>query len=158
MHIYILTALLLSPPLISACTNFLIPPSSSKDSSSIITYAADGYMYGAMSQYPGGSHPPGSMQKIYSMGRYMGEIAYIPETYNVIGNMNEYQVCIGETTFGGLEELATQEGAILDYVNLINVALERAGSAGEAVYVIGNGYIYIYIYIHYIYNIHREFD
>ena len=141
MHTHTLISLciitLLSPAL--PCTNFLISGSATIDGSSIISYASDGtHMYGAMAFYPAADHPPGSMRSIHEWvgGKYLGEIPEAPHTYNVIGNMNEFQVSIGETTFGGLDILASQAGAILDYGSLIYIALQRSRSAGEVITVI----------------------
>lgn len=60
------------------------------------------------------------------------------ETYNVVGNMNEYQLTIGETTFGGLPSLGNQPGAIMDYGSLIWVTLQRARTAREAISLFHN--------------------
>lgn len=121
-----------------ACTNFLFTKSATTDGSNMITYAADSHvLYGELYHWPATSHPEGSMLKVYEWdtGKYLGEIAQVPQTYNVIGNMNQYQLAIGETTYGGREELGSQEGAIIDYGSLIYITLQRAKSAREAIKV-----------------------
>ncbi|RKD85155.1 dipeptidase [Mangrovibacterium diazotrophicum] len=121
-----------------ACTNFLITKGASADGSSMITYAADSHtLYGELYHQPAADHPEGAMRDIHEWdtGKFLGRIPEIAHTYSVIGNMNEHQLAIGETTFGGRSELHTQEGAIMDYGSLIYVALQRAKSAREAIEV-----------------------
>ena len=101
------------------------------------TYNADSYgMFIGLCHFPAGKHEPGAMRQIYDWdtNKYHGAIAEAPETYNVIGNINEYQVTIGETTFGGREEMVDTTG-IMDYGSLIYVALQRSKSAREAIRV-----------------------
>jgi len=120
-----------------ACTNFLVGKKASTDGSTMITYSADSYyLYGALYYYPRADHPKGSMLKIYEWdtGEYKGVIRQVPHTYKVVGNMNEHQLCIAETTFGGREELVNPNG-IMDYGSLIYVALQRARTAREAIEV-----------------------
>lgn len=117
------------------CTNFLIGKKASKDGSTIISYSADSYdLYGELYHWPAATHQPGTMLKIYEWdtGKYLGEIPQALQTYNVIGNMNEHQLAIGETTFGGRAELQDTEG-IMDYGSLIYTTLQRAKSAREAI-------------------------
>lgn len=119
------------------CTNFLVGKQASTDGSSFISYAADSYaLYGELYHWPAKSYPPGEKLKIYEWdsGRYQGEIAQVLQTYNVIGNMNEYQLAIGETTYGGRPELVDTTG-IMDYGSLIHVTLQRARTAREAIRV-----------------------
>ena len=119
-----------------ACTNFLVTKGASADGSTMITYAADSHvLYGELYHYPAKTYPEGTMLDIYDWdsGRYMGQIPQVRETYNVVGNMNEYQLAIGETTFGGLESL-TSEAGIIDYGSLIYLTLQRAKNAREAIY------------------------
>lgn len=102
----------------------------------MITYAADSHtLYGELYFYPASKHKAGEMRKIYDWdtGMYLGEIPEVGQTYQVVGNMNEYQLAIAETTFGGRKELGTQTGAIMDYGSLIYVTLQRAKSAKEAI-------------------------
>ncbi len=120
----------------NACTNFLVTKGASTDGSTMITYAADSHtLYGELYYQPAQDHPEGAMRDIYEWdtGKYLGKIPQPRHTYSVVGNMNEFQVAIGETTFGGREELASQSGAIMDYGSLIYVTLQRAKTAREAI-------------------------
>ena len=122
----------------NGCTNFIITKSASADGSTMITYAADSHtLYGELYFQPAQDYPAGVMRKIYEWdtGNFLGEIPQPAHTYSVIGNMNEFQLAIGETTFGGRSELSSQEGAIMDYGSLIYVALQRARTAREAIQV-----------------------
>lgn len=118
-----------------ACTNFLVGKNASVDGSTMITYSADSYsLFGELYHWPAMKYAAGTMLKVYEWdtGRYMGEIAQASQTYNVVGNMNEHQVTIGETTFGGREELADPKG-IMDYGSLIYITLQRAKTAKDAI-------------------------
>lgn len=118
-----------------ACTNIIVGKKASADGSVFVSYSADSYgMYGNIYSHRGGVHPQGEMRKVYDWdtNKYNGEIAQAQRTYNVVGQMNEHQVSITETTFGGREELWETEG-IIDYGSLIYIALERATSAREAI-------------------------
>ena len=120
-----------------ACTNFIVGKKASTDGSVICTYNADDYgMFIGLAHYPAGTHAKGTMRQIYDWDthEYHGEIPEAPVTYNVIGNINEYQVTIGETTYGGREEMVDTTG-IFDYGSLIYVALQRSKSAREAITV-----------------------
>lgn len=120
-----------------ACTNFIVGKKASTDGSVICTYNADDYgMFIGLAHYPAGTHAQGTMRQIYDWdtNEYHGEIPEAPVTYNVIGNINEYQVTIGETTYGGREEMVDTTG-IFDYGSLIYVALQRSKSAREAITV-----------------------
>lgn len=122
----------------NGCTNFLITKGASVDGSVMITYAADSHtLYGELYHQPAADYPEGAMRKIYEWdtGKYLGEIPQPAHTYSVIGNMNEFQLAIGETTFGGRKELGSQSGAIMDYGSLIYVTLQRAKTAREAIQV-----------------------
>jgi len=121
----------------SACTNFLITKGASVDGSVMITYSCDSHdFYGDLGYIPPGVHSPGTMRDVYEWdtGKYLGQIAEAPVTYSVVGNMNEHQVAIGETTFGGREELLGS-GSV-DYGSLMFIALQRAKTAREAIQVI----------------------
>lgn len=140
--LYITTLLLLIMPgalsTAFACTNFLLTKSATKDGSTIITYSADSHvLYGELYHWPAGTWPAGTMLDVYDWdsGKYLGKIPQAAQTYNVVGNMNEHQLAIGETTFGGREELANQAGAIIDYGSLIYLTLQRAKTAREAIAV-----------------------
>lgn len=118
-----------------ACTNFLVGKNATVDGSTLISYSADSYfLFGALYQYPAKTYPAGSMLDIYEWdtGKYLGKIKQVENTYSVIGNINEFQVSIGETTYGGREELIDTT-AILDYGSLIYIALQRSKSAREAI-------------------------
>ena len=121
----------------SACTNIIVARGASAVGSVICTYNADDYgMFMGLAHYPAGIHAKGEMRKIYDWdtNEYHGEIPEAPVTYNVIGNINEYQVTIGETTYGGREEMIDPKG-IMDYGSLIYVALQRSRTAREAISV-----------------------
>ena len=123
-----------------ACTNFLIGKKATTDGSTFISYSADSYyLFGALYHYPASVFPAETMLNIYEWdtGKYLGKIKQVPETYNVIGNINEHQVAIGETTFGGREELVDTTG-IMDYGSLMYIALQRSRNAREAIKVITN--------------------
>ncbi|MCF6172132.1 MAG: C69 family dipeptidase, partial [Bacteroidales bacterium] len=120
----------------NACTNYLITKGASVDGSTMISYAADSHvLYGELYHWPAGTWPEGTMMDVYEWdtGKFLGQIEQAPVTYNVVGNMNEHQVAIGETTYGGLDTLAKQSGAIVDYGSLIYITLQRAKSAREAI-------------------------
>ncbi len=119
------------------CTNLIVGKNASADGSVIISYSADSYgMYGFLYHSPAGKHSKGEMVDVveWDTGKYLGKIPQVSETYNVIGNINEFQVSIGETTFGGREELVDTT-AIIDYGSLIYLALQRSRSAREAIKV-----------------------
>lgn len=118
-----------------ACTNVIVGKKASADGSVFVSYNADSYgMYGNLYRHVGGTHAKGEMRKIYDWdtNKYLGEIPQAERTYNVVGQMNENQVSITETTFGGREELADSTG-IIDYGSLIYIALERSTSARNAI-------------------------
>jgi dipeptidase len=125
---------------VDACTNLLVTKGASSDGSTMITYAADSHvLYGELYYRPAADHPKGAMVDIYEWdtGEYLGQIPQVRHTCRVIGNMNEHQVSIGETTFGGREELYKKDtNAILDYGNLMYLTLQRAKSAREAIKII----------------------
>ena len=120
-----------------ACSNFIVGKKASVDGSVMCSYSADDYgMFQNLCHYPAAKHAKGEMRKIYDWdsNKYHGEIPEAAETYNVIGNINEWQVTIGETTYGGREEMVDSTG-IMDYGSLIYVALQRSKSAREAIKV-----------------------
>lgn len=130
-------AMLLASEGAFACSNLIVGKKASVDGSVLVSYNADDYgMFGYLCHYPAGTHPKGSMRQIYDWdsGVYHGEIEEAPVTYNVIGNINEFQLSIGETTYGGREEMVDSTG-ILDYGSLIYVTLQRAKTAREAISV-----------------------
>ena len=120
-----------------ACSNFIVGKKASVDGSVMCSYSADDYgMFQYLCHYPAAKHAKGEMRKIYDWdtNKYHGEIPETAETYNVIGNINEWQVTIGETTYGGREEMVDSTG-IMDYGSLIYVALQRSKTAREAIKV-----------------------
>ncbi|WP_227625406.1 dipeptidase [Geofilum rubicundum] len=120
-----------------ACTNVLVTRGASADGSTFITYAADSHdLYGELYYWPGQEFPEGTMLNIkeWDTGKNLGQIPQIDRTHTVIGNMNEHQVTIAETTFGGRPELRDSTG-IMDYGSLIYVALQRSKTAREAIKV-----------------------
>lgn len=122
---------------VEACSNFIVGKKASVDGSVMCSYSADDYgMFQYLCHYPAAKHAKGEMRKIYDWdtNKYHGEIPEAAETYNVIGNINEWQVTIGETTYGGREEMVDSTG-IMDYGSLIYVALQRSKSAREAIKV-----------------------
>jgi dipeptidase len=131
----IISAMLAAATCSMACTNFIVGKKASKDGSVICSYSADSYgMFQGLVHYPAAKHQKGEMRKVYDWdtNKYYGEIAEAEETYNVIGNINEWQVTIGETTFGGREEMVDTTG-IIDYGSLIYIALQRSKTAREAI-------------------------
>ncbi len=121
----------------TACTNFIVGKKASADGSVFCTYNADSYgAFMPLYHFPAGKHTPGELRQIYDWdtNRYLGAIPEAPETYNVIGNTNEWQLTIGETTFGGREEMVDTTG-IIDYGSLIYITLQRSKTAREAIAV-----------------------
>lgn len=130
-------ALFLAPTEAQACTSFLVGKNASADGSAFITYNQDDYgMFGRLHYLPAAQHAKGEMRKIYDgdTNHYHGEIAEAPYTYAVMGYINEHQVGITETTFGGHSELEDPKG-IIDYVSLMTIALQRSKTAREAIRV-----------------------
>ena len=120
-----------------ACSNFIVGKKASVDGSVMCSYSADDYgMFQYLCHYPAAKHAKGEMRKIYDWdtNKYHGEIPEAAQTYSVIGNINEWQVTIGETTYGGREEMVDSTG-IMDYGSLIYVALQRSKTAREAIKV-----------------------
>ena len=120
-----------------ACTNFLITKGASKDGSTMITYAADSHtLYGELYYRPAADYSPGAMFDVveWDTGKPLGKIKQVSHTYSVIGNMNEYQVALGETTYTGREELQDTTG-IIDYGSMMYIALQRSKTAREAIKV-----------------------
>ena len=122
---------------ISACTNLIAGKKATADGSVMVTYAADSHtLYGALYHQPAADHAPGTMRKVveWDTGKLLGEIPEVKHTYNVVGNMNEHQLVIAESTWGGREELQDTTGnSIIDYGSLIYITLQRARTAREAI-------------------------
>ena len=117
-----------------ACTNFLVGKDASVDGSTMISYAADSYaLYGFLHHSPAADYAEGAVREVkdWDTGKPLCAIPQVAHTYNVVGNMNEHQLTIGETTWGGRAELETGEG--IDYGSLIYIALERCKTAREAI-------------------------
>ncbi len=117
------------------CTNFLVTKGASKDGSTMITYSADSHaLYGELYFWPAMKYKPGTMVEVYEWdsGKFKGMIEQATETYSVVGNMNQFQLAIGETTYGGRFELMNPDG-IIDYGSLIYLTLQRAKNAREAI-------------------------
>lgn len=131
-------AFIFAPAQSKACTNYLVTKGASVDGSTMITYAADSHvLYGELYHWPAAEYADGTMMDIYEWdtGKHLGKIKQAARTYNVVGNMNEFQVAIGETTFGGRPELVDTTG-IMDYGSLIYITLQRARSAREAIKIL----------------------
>ncbi len=132
------TAAMAFGPDCDACTNVLVTKGASADGSNIISYAADSHqLFGELYWRPAGVWNSGDMRQIneWDSGKYLGAIPQAPRTWQRVGNMNEHQLIIAETTYGGRSELWDSTG-IMDYGSLIYVALERARTAREAIEVI----------------------
>jgi dipeptidase len=120
-----------------SCSNFLISKGATVDGSTMISYSADSHvLYGELYYRPAADYPAGTMVDVYEWdtGEYLGKIPQVRHTYSVVGNMNEHQVAIGETTYGGREELVDTTG-LVDYGSLIYMTLQRAKTAREAIQV-----------------------
>jgi dipeptidase len=123
---------------VNACTNFLITKGASAGGTPMITYAADSHtLYGELYYWPSANYKAGTLVDVYEWdtGKFLGKIPQVAHTYQVVGNINEHQLAIGETTFGGRKELASQAGALVDYGSLIYMTLQRAKNAREAIKV-----------------------
>ena len=122
----------------NACTNVLVTKGASTDGSNMVSYAADSHqLYGELYYAPAGVWKAGDMRQIneWDTGKYLGLIPQVGRTYQRVGNMNEHQLIIAETTYGGRPELEDPKG-VMDYGSLIYVALERAKTAREAIDII----------------------
>ncbi len=120
-----------------ACTNFLISKGATRDGSSMITYSADSHvLYGELYYWPSRNWPAGSLLDVYEWdtGKFLGRIPRVLHTYSVVGNMNQHQLAIGETTYGGRHELVDTTG-LIDYGSLMYITLQRARNAREAIAV-----------------------
>jgi len=118
------------PPASDNCTNLLVTKGASQDGSVMITYTCDGEFHSHLERTPAADHAPGSFVEEIAGGK----IRQVPHTYAVVGYINEHQVAIGETTFGGRSELTNREG-LLNYPALMQLGLERSRTAREAIRV-----------------------
>ena len=133
----VFSLLLASTAYAVACTNFIVGKKASADGAVYVTYNADSYgAFMPLYHYPAAKHQAGERLKIYEWdtNKYLGDIAEALQTWNVIGNTNEWQVTIGETTFGGREEMTDSTG-VIDYGSLIYITLQRAKTAREALQI-----------------------
>ncbi len=118
-----------------ACTNILVTRGASKTGSTMVSYSADSHtLYGELYFRPAADYAPGAMMTVreWDTGRILGQIPQVAHTYSVVGNMNEHQLLIGESTWGGLPQLVDTTG-IMDYGSLIYTALQRAKTARQAI-------------------------
>lgn len=131
------SAAIFLPLAADACTNLIATKGATADGSVMVTYAADSHnLYGELYHRAAADHPKGAMREIreWDTNKYLGKIPEVAHTYNRVGNMNEHQVVIAESTWGGREELMdTTGGSVMDYGSLMYVALERAKTAREAI-------------------------
>ncbi len=137
--IFLFISVAISQIKLLSCTNFIISKGATTDSSTMITYVADSHvLYGELYYRPARDYPAGAMFDIYEWdtGKNLGKIKQVRHTFAVVGNMNEHQVAIGETTYTGREELRDTT-AILDYGSLMYITLQRATSAREAIKIMG---------------------
>lgn len=139
---YVLVAFMIfgAIKVVDACTNILVTKGASKDGSTMISYSADSHvLYGELYFRPAATYPKGTMLKVYDWdgGKFRGEIPQVEKTYSTVGNMNEHQLAIAETTYGGREELVDPNG-IVDYGSLIYITLQRAKTAREAIQIMDN--------------------
>lgn len=133
--ILLIGVIFLNPQVGNTCTNFLVTKGASTDGSTMISYAADSHvLYGELYYRPAADYPAGAYFDVYEWdtGKYLGTINQVTHTYSVVGNMNEHQLTIGETTYGGRPELQDTTG-IIDYGSLIYLTLQRAKTAREAI-------------------------
>ena len=128
----------LTAPRAEACTNVIVTKGASVDGSVLVSYAADShYLFGELYFHPAADWKDGAMLKVYDWdsGKYLLDIPQVSHTFKTVGNMNEHQLIIGETTWGGREELVDRTGGI-DYGSLIYITLQRAATAREAIDII----------------------
>jgi len=120
------------------CTNLLITKGASLEGATMISYTADSHtLYGELYYWPAADYPEGTMMDVYDWdtGKLLGRIKQALHTYSVVGNINEHQLAIGETTFGGREELQDTT-SLIDYGSIIYITLQRARTAREAIHTI----------------------
>ena len=138
LSIVLFSAIFMFPSLSEACTNVIVTHGASKDGSSLVSYAADSHeLYGELYFHPAADWKPGSLLNIvdWDTYKYHGAIPQVPHTFKTVGNMNECQLVISETTWGGYPELIDTAGTI-DYGSLIYITLQRAKTAREAIQTI----------------------
>merc|ERR1711935_570591 len=132
-----LISVCLAAALAEGCTNYMVTRGASPDNATQVSYNSDGQsLYGFMSHYPAARHPPGTVRRIWEFvsGRYLGEIPEATETYNVVGNTNQWGLTIAESTFDGLESLLSPApGSRIDYYSLMWITLQRCRTARQAI-------------------------
>ena len=136
LFVLFVSCLMISPTW--ACTNFIITKGASKDGSTMVTYAADSHtLYGELYYRAAGTYAAGTMMDVieWDTGKKTGEIPQASQTYSVVGNINEFQLAISETTYGGRKEL-TKPNGIMDYGSLIYITLQRARNCREAIIIL----------------------
>jgi len=122
-----------------ACTNLIVGKHASADGSVMCTYACDSYgLYFGIPIYPAADHQPGTMRQVanYYSRIPHGQIPEAAHTYHAIGNINEWQVAIGESTYTVGKELQDST-ATMDYPTMMGIALQRARTAREAIKIMG---------------------
>lgn len=138
----VLTAALSATVPADGCTNLIAGKKATTDGSVMVTYAADSHtLYGALYHQPAARHKKGEMRRVveWDTGKFLGEIPEVEQTYNVVGNMNEHQLVIAESTWGGRPELVDTTGqSIIDYGSLIYITLQRAKTAREAIQIMAD--------------------
>ena len=133
-----IAAAFMSAPEADACTNIIVTKGASMDASTLVSYAADSHTtYGDLYYRAPARWKEGDMVKVYDYetNKYLADIPQVGETFGVVSNINDHQVIVTETTFGGREELVDRRGK-LDYGSLMRLALERAKTAREAIDII----------------------
>jgi dipeptidase len=134
-------------PRIESCTSVIVGKLASVDGSTMTSHSCDSTTDRTwINIVPHKKHKPGDMAPVYLQSKRTkgpddrplkkGEIPQVTETYAFINTaypcMNEHQLAIGETTFGGKRELRSREG-IIDCPELYRLVLERAKTAREAI-------------------------
>jgi len=135
----LLAAALLAPARATPCTSIMVAKGAGADGAAFLTYSADSHeLYGDLPLTPAGLHAPGTLRDVFEWdtGKFLGRIPQPAETFHVVGNINEHQVAIGESTFTGRKELQDPKASGVDYGSLMFIALERARTARQAVQVI----------------------
>ena len=136
-YFFALFAICISGIHADACTSLLAGKAAPADGSTMITYNADSYvLYGELYMQPAADYPAGTMVDVYEWDtqKYLGQIEQVEHTYATVGNMNEHQLAIAESTWSSRPELLDTT-AIVDYGSLIYLTLQRARTAREAIEV-----------------------
>ena len=134
-HFAIVIAAMLSGVPVLACTNIIVGRKASSDGSTMVSYNMDSYgMCDKLTVTPGGRHSVSEKVRVYDYDNlvHMGEIPQVPFTYRVVGSINEKQLSITETTWGGRTGQANPDG-LLHYTSLMALALQRSADAREAI-------------------------